>query len=89
MFTDEEKQQIAERMRTVNIGKHRSDETKELLRKINQENPPSAKLTPDDVREIRRKSSEGISTKDLSIEYKVSYVCICNIIHRRRWKHID
>lgn len=89
VFTDEEKQQIAERMRTVNIGKRRSDETKELLRKINQENPPSAKLTPDDVREIRRKSSEGVSTKDLSIEYKVSYVCICNIIHRRRWKHID
>lgn len=89
VYTDEEKQQIAEKMRTINIGRHRSDETKELLRKINQENPPSAKLTPDDVREIRRKNSEGVSIKDLAIEYQVSSTCIYNIIHRRRWKHID
>ena len=89
VYTDEEKLQIAEKMRSINIGRHRSDETKDLLRKINQENPPSAKLTPDDVREIRRKNSEGVSVKDLAIEYHVSYACIYNIIHRHRWKHID
>lgn len=89
VYTDEEKQQIAEKMRTINMGRHRSDETKDLLRKINQENPPSAKLTPDDVREIRRKNSEGVSVKDLAIEYHVSSACIYNIIHRHRWKHID
>lgn len=89
VYTEEEKQALTERARLINTGKHRSDEEKEWLRKINQENPPSAKLTPDEVREIRRKNSDGSSVKELAKEYKVSYNCIFNIIHRHRWKHID
>ena len=45
-----------------------------------------AKLDGIDVVEIR--NAEGLTHKQLSIEYGVSRTSITNIINRKRWKHI-
>lgn len=47
-----------------------------------------SKLTEDLVLEIRKKSSEGITHKQLSIEYNVAESTISGIVSRIRWKHI-
>lgn len=49
----------------------------------------SAKLTIDQVKEIRNKSTFGISRSALAKEYGVSYSTVDGIIKRRTWKHID
>lgn len=89
VYTDEEKERRRERLRASNIGKVVSDETKELLRKINQENPPSAKFTPDDIREIRRLKLSGITLNELALKYNTSPSYISNICHFRRWSHVS
>jgi hypothetical protein len=47
----------------------------------------ASKLTDEDVIEIRRLS---LSTTKIKISkiYNVSDSCICNIVNRKRWKHI-
>ncbi len=49
---------------------------------------PNAKLSTDEVLEIRTKQAVGISRSQLAIEYNVSQVTIDNIISRRSWKHV-
>ncbi len=44
-----------------------------------------AKLTANQVLEIRRRLSEGESSICLVSEYRVSLGCICDISHRRTW----
>lgn len=87
-WTDEEKQRCREKSRETNTGRVRSNETKELLRKINQENPPSAKFSPQDILDIRSKRKAGEKLSDLAAEYGSSESYISNIIHGRRWGHI-
>src|SRR5690625_2191669 len=49
----------------------------------------TAKLTEDDVREIRRRySSGGLRQVDLAKEYGVTQVQISAIVRRQSWKHI-
>jgi hypothetical protein len=48
-----------------------------------------AKLTEDQVREIRRRSDEGESRSDLGREFGVSATNISGIVRRKFWKHLD
>lgn len=89
VWTDEQRKAASEKSRLCNTGRKRSQETKELLRKINQDNPPSAKLTPDDVRAIRQKKKDGAKLTELAEEYSTSATYISAIVHKRRWSHID
>jgi len=52
------------------------------------ESNPSAKLTEDQVREIRRKDAEGMNRPALAAEYGVRYDAIWRIVTRRDWVHI-
>lgn len=48
-----------------------------------------AKLTTDQVREIRQRyANGGVSMRGLAKEYPVTYSTVRNIIHRQYWQHI-
>jgi hypothetical protein len=49
---------------------------------------PKAKLRDDDVWEIHRFSSEGVSACDLSDRYGVGTATIRAIVKGRTWKHL-
>lgn len=49
----------------------------------------NAKLTEEQVREIRRRLDEGDSIKNVALAFKMSYPAIDGIKNRRNWKHID
>lgn len=88
-YSESELEYRREFSRKLNTGRVRSDETKEKLRKINQENPPSAKITADDVRAIRQKKSEGCTLAELANIYNTSSCYISSIVNRRRWAHVQ
>lgn len=48
----------------------------------------SAKLTEDDVREIRRLKAEGAVQADLAKRFGVSTVAISLIVLRKKWVHV-
>lgn len=49
-----------------------------------------AKLTADQVREIRRRyAAGGVTQKGLASEYGVAKSLVWSIIHRKIWKHIE
>lgn len=48
-----------------------------------------AKLTADDVRQIRRRSAQGEGNPKLASEFGVSKSTISSIVHRRYWRHIE
>lgn len=48
----------------------------------------NARLTENDVREIRAKRTAGISCHQLTTEYGVSFTQIWNIVRRKQWVHI-
>lgn len=86
--SEEERRQRVKAASNARRGLKMSDDTKERLRKINQENPPSAKLTPEDIINIRKERSEGASAKELAEKYNTSPAYIGSIVNYRRWKHI-
>lgn len=88
-MTEEERAKHALQSSIANRGRVRSKETKERLRKINQENPPSAKYTPDDIREIRRLRAEGYKLEELAEMYNTSSNYIWSIVTFRRWSHVQ
>ena len=49
---------------------------------------PQAKLTENDVREIRRRRGSGETQILLAGEYKVSRSTIGSIVNRINWKHV-
>jgi hypothetical protein len=49
---------------------------------------PFAKLTEDDVREIRVLLGFGMKGAELATRFSVSEGCVSNIKSRRNWKHI-
>jgi len=49
---------------------------------------PKAKLTENNVREIRRRHEAGESNVSLASEYKVSRDTIRAAINRKTWKHV-
>lgn len=54
-----------------------------------QKNPPLAKLTPDDVRQVRCLNDEGVKSKVIAEQFDVSYQCIRDIILGKRWSHVS
>lgn len=50
---------------------------------------PSARLTEDDVREIRRLAAEGVPQKTLAVRFGVTRPNISAIVARRSWKHVQ
>jgi len=51
---------------------------------------PIAKLTENDVRNIRKAVANGEkSMLAISKDYSVSFTAIWKIVHRRAWKHVD
>jgi uncharacterized protein YjcR len=47
-----------------------------------------AKVTANDVIEIRTKRAQGMRSKDLAREYGISPQAVAAIVHRQSWKHI-
>jgi hypothetical protein len=48
-----------------------------------------AKLTEDDVREIRRLSANGLTRKELAMRFGVSSTNITFVVTRKLWPHIE
>lgn len=48
----------------------------------------AAKLTEDDVRQIRSEQKRGVLQKELAERFGVSRAAICLIINRKHWPHI-
>jgi len=53
------------------------------------ERQASAKLTVEDVRNIRRAAAEGQSYRDLARHYGVCDQTIAKVVRRASWKHVD
>lgn len=50
--------------------------------------PRNAKVTADDVREIRSRCLRGETQADLAIHYGVSPQTIFNIVHYKTWRNV-
>lgn len=62
----------------------------ELLKKLNSENNPNAKLKKEDVIKIRQLyKSDNYTYKELSDLYNVTCSCIKHIIYNRTWKNLE
>lgn len=57
--------------------------------KVRGEQHPIAKLTPDQVREIRMLRQSGMSVVAIAPRFHVSRKLIYNIVDRTAWPHID
>ena len=64
-------------------------ERKERGKAAGRYRTPAKKLTPDQVREIRRRAAAGETQAALGLEFGVSDVMVNHIVHRRTWKNID
>lgn len=51
--------------------------------------PPSAKLTPDQVRDIRRRHAAGRSIAALGRDYHVSRQTIKDVVSGRTWRGVS
>ena len=47
-----------------------------------------AKLTEDDVREIRRRAAEGEARGEIAADYGLHRASVNQIVRRSRWKHV-
>ena len=65
-----------------------SEEAKEAFSKRQRFAPNRSKFTVDDILEIRKKRSDGVSCKELAVEYNTTSSYISSIVLRRRWSHI-
>jgi hypothetical protein len=48
-----------------------------------------AKLTTEDVREIRRLAASGVVQRRIAEQFGLSYAAVCLIINRRTWQHVE
>ncbi|HPC92130.1 MAG TPA: NUMOD3 domain-containing DNA-binding protein [Myxococcota bacterium] len=78
----EDRARISEKLKGKQIGRIFSPET---IEKLSGENNSSAKLTWEQVREIRLLHSQGKSAYSLAKIYPVSRVAIRCIVNRRTW----
>lgn len=86
VLSDEEKQHLRE----INLGKTLSEETKnKISEKVRGENSKTAKLTEQDVIEIRRliKTNE-LTRKQVAEKYNMDYSTVAKIVSRKLWSHI-
>ncbi|WP_084542836.1 HNH endonuclease [Deinococcus murrayi] len=71
-----------------------SDNMQDMLAKGRQ-NPPKgsrngqARLTEDDVREIRRLGKSGVHQREVAERFGISYSYANNVINGERWKHVE
>jgi DNA invertase Pin-like site-specific DNA recombinase len=49
----------------------------------------NAKLTADNVREIRAMHADGYTLRELAAKFGVSNVSVYNAVARKTWKHLD
>ena len=47
-----------------------------------------AKITEDDVREIRIRRLKGERLRSIGVDYGLSDACVCVIAKRKKWKHV-
>jgi hypothetical protein len=69
------------------------DNVEDMIRKgrneaIRGERVHSARLTADQVLEIRREAARGVPRRELGLRFGVSHGTISEIVTRRKWKHI-
>lgn len=88
LMSDEERSRRGAMSSRINSGRVWSDEAKQQFSDMQKTHPNGAKLTAEQVLEIRAKFDAGAARKDLAQEYGVSYMCIRNIIARTRWANI-
>lgn len=66
-----------------------TDERRESFSKSQWEHPHRAKLTHEQVREIRRLyEQEYMRIVDISKLLDMNPVTVCNIVHYKRWVHL-
>ena len=59
-----------------------------LIRPISIIETNNSKVSVKEVREIREKYSNGVSIKELTETYPLTYASIFNIVHFKTWKNI-
>src|SRR5690606_12230408 len=57
--------------------------------RLRGERSSQAKLTEEQVREIRRRAKSGTPQRWLAREYGLHPMAINKIVHRKTWRHID
>lgn len=68
---------------------HLEKSKKDISKAMTGENNGHAKLSANDVLEIRdRYANDAVSARKLAKEYQVSHTTILYIAQRKRWKHI-
>lgn len=74
----------------LSLMTHRENEDDKLAkrRQSHGEHRWSAKLTEDDVREIRRRHSAGESAYSLAKAFNISSSSAENVVNRKRWRHV-
>lgn len=87
-WSEEDRAEFGQKMSAASSGYHWSDEARMRFSEKQREKPNGARLTADDVREIRAKKEAGYKLADLASEYNTSASYISSIVHRRRWAHI-
>jgi len=55
---------------------------------MKSEDAPHAKLTADQVLQIRDLRAQGVTPKEIAARFNVSESNITMIVNRRTWKHI-
>ena len=50
---------------------------------------PAAKLTDDQIVEIRQAVAHGAKQVDVAVEYGISQGLVSGIVNGHRWKHVD
>ena len=90
MFGKTHTKEVKELLKTINIGKKYTKETKKKQSEQRKgEKNSNAKLNEKDVLKIRNDFSNNKKMiVEMAKEYNVNEPCISKIIHRRTWKHI-
>lgn len=93
-FDEAQREIISERMRIQNSGRKHSKEHREKVGKAKSvqntgTGNPNAKLTEQDVREIRILHQSGHSNKNIQLKYNIkSTSTIWGITHYKLWRHV-
>lgn len=87
-WSEEERIAFGQLVSARSRGYKWSDEARKAFSKMQRERPNGSRLTPDDVREIRRKKASGAKLTELADEYHTSPSYVSSIVHRRRWADI-
>jgi hypothetical protein len=63
-------------------------EKEETMEELNLPGNRGAKVTEDQVREIRRKHAQGSTLAHLAEEYGLTMASVSNIVRRKTWAHV-